>query len=506
VFQAAELGRCLSKADFDIELPTLRADLLQGQLSLMQGRQQALLVIIEGLDGSGRAELLNRLYAWLDPRGLKTYTFWDPSDEEQERPFFWRFWRALPQKGGIAIHLGGWYRDLLTDAINEKVSDAELELALEKRRHLEQMMALEGISILKFWLYLPEKVQRERLSQEDDTPDDRWGNAGSKRALKSRPAFLHIAEHVMRLTDSAVAPWYLVEATDANYRDMTVGKTIANALLNAQQSHQRWTREAESDFVKGGAAPNLPNALSAQRSVLDSVDLGLTTTKADYKKAFDQLRKALSALAWQAWRAKKSTVIVFEGWDAAGKGGAIRRLASALDARLYRAVSYGAPTEQERDYPYLWRFWHELPRAGRVMMFDRSWYGRVLVERVEGFADTSVWSRAYHEINHFESELVESGIVLIKFWLHISPDMQLQRFKERESTPYKQHKITDEDWRNREKWSAYEMAVNDMVFRTGTEVAPWTLVSAEDKYSARLQVLSTVIEQLKQTLGESGND
>jgi AMP-polyphosphate phosphotransferase len=502
LFQAAELGRWLSKADFEAELPELRASLLQGQLSLMREKQQAVLVIIEGLDGSGRAELLNRLYAWLDPRGLKTHTFWDPSDEEKERPFFWRFWRSLPQKGSLAIHLGGWYRDLLTDAIHGKLSEAELDLGLEKRRNLEQMLALEGITIVKFWLYLPEKVQRERLSQEDDTPDDRWGNAGGKRALRSRHAFLRIAEHVMRLTDSAVAPWYLVEATDAYYRDMTVGKTIAKALLTAQQAHLRWLRESESDFIKGGGSPSLPNAPSAQRSVLDSVDLSLKMDKSEYKKAFQAMRETLSALAWKAWCAKKSTVIVFEGWDAAGKGGAIRRLTSSLDARLYRAVSYGAPTEQERGYPYLWRFWHELPRAGRVMMYDRSWYGRVLVERVEGFADEAVWSRAYHEINNFESELVESGVILIKFWLHISPEMQLQRFKERESTPYKQHKITEEDWRNREKWSDYESAVNDMLFRTGTEVAPWTLVSAEDKYTARLTVLSTVIEQLKQALND----
>jgi len=500
MFQAAELGRQLSKADFEAELPSLRAQLLQGQIALMQDPQQAVLVVIEGLDGSGRADLLNHLYAWLDPRGLKTHTFWDPSDEEQERPFFWRFWRSLPQKGSIAIHLGGWYRDLLTDAIHGSLDDARLDLALAKRRNLEQMLALEGVIILKFWLYLPEAVQRERLSQEADSPDDRWGNLAAKNALKSRHRFLHIAEHVMRLTDSAVAPWYLIEATDANYRDMTVGKTMADALLNAQQRHQHWRLSAQSELTNLGSVPSLPNASSAQVSVLDRVDLTVKMSKSDYKKAYETVRHELSSLAWQAWRAKKTTVIVFEGWDASGKGGAIRRLASALDARLYRAVSFGAPTEQELGFPFLWRFWHELPRAGRVMMFDRSWYGRVLVERVEGFAEASVWSRAYHEINNFESELIESGVVLIKFWLHISPDMQLERFKDRESTPYKQHKITDEDWRNREKWSAYEQAVNDMLFRTGTEIAPWTLVSAENKYVARIEVISKVVEQLKQAL------
>lgn len=503
MFQAAELGRTLSKHDFDTELPGLRAALMQGQMQLLAQKSQAVLIIIEGLDGSGREELLNRLYSWLDPRGLSTETFWDPSDEEKERPFFWRFWRALPSKGSISIHLGGWYRDLLTSALQEKITPAELDLALAQRQELENMLALEGIVILKFWLYLPEKAQQQRLEKEKSTPDDRWGANGKKQALKQRQSFLTIAEHVMRKTDAAVAPWYLVEATDANYRDMTVGRTLSRALSNAVTWHQSWLKNATQGFVHGGGAPALPDAESARVTILDHVDLTKKIKKEAYKKELAQLQARLSSLVWQAWQAKKTTVIVFEGWDAAGKGGAIRRLASALDARLYRAVSYGAPTEAERCFPYLWRFWREVPRAGRVLMYDRSWYGRVLVERVEGFADTAAWSRAYHEINEFEAQLASADVEVIKFWLHISPEEQLKRFHEREQTDYKQHKITDEDWRNRDKWSAYAQAVNEMVFRTGTEVAPWTLVSAEDKYSARIQVLTTVVERLSAALASS---
>lgn len=500
MFQSAELGRSLSKADFEAQLPDLRAAILTGQQVLRSGKQ-AVLIIIEGLDGSGRAELLNRLYGWLDPRGLLTHTFWNPSDEERERPEFWKFWRALPAKGEITIHLGGWYRDLLTDSVNGKLTSTELSLALDERHEFERMLSLEGVVILKFWLYLPEEVQKKRLLSESTTPDDRWGDEGRKMALKHRDNFLKIAEQVMRQTDAPSAPWYLVEATCPRYRDMTVARTISRALQQAPDWYEGWTKDAQTRFFQsGGGAPALPDAESARITVLDHIDLQKTIAKDQYRKKLESLQAELSVLGWEAWKRRLTTVLVFEGWDAAGKGGAIRRITAGLDARLYRAVQYGAPTEEERKYPYLWRFWREIPRSGQVLIYDRSWYGRVLVERVEGFAEPSAWSRAYREINSFESQLVDSGTVLIKFWLHVSPDEQLKRFKEREVTPYKQHKITEEDWRNREKWTEYAQAVNEMVFRTGTEYAPWNLIPAEDKYLARIEVLEVVVNRLKQAL------
>lgn len=497
MFQGAELGRKLSKEDFEAELPALRASLTQGQLQLAESQNQAMLIIIDGLDGSGRAELLNRLYAWLDPRGLSTHTFWDPTEEEKERPEFWRFWRALPKKGEIAIHLGGWYRDILTQAMSNKLSHAELSLALEKRYELERMLALDGVLILKFWLYLPEEDQRKRLTHEASTPDDRWGESGRKEAITKRKEFLLVAEQVMRQTDSPTSPWYLVESTCSRYRDITVARTMARVMKQSATLHQAWIQDSHSAFaMNGGGAPSLPDAESARVTVLDHVNLQKNISSEQYRKKLSALQEKLQALAWQAWRKKITTLIVFEGWDAAGKGGAIRRLGAGLDARLYKVVQYAAPTSDERRYPYLWRFWREIPRQGHVLMYDRSWYGRVLVERVEGFADNAAWARAYHEINDFESQLIESGIILIKFWLHISPEEQLKRFHEREQTPYKQYKITEEDWRNREKWSEYSQAVNEMVFRTGTDYSPWHLIGADNKYAARIEILQTVVDQL----------
>lgn len=502
MFQGAELGRRLSKADFELELPALREMMLQGQQALVSG-QQALLIIIEGLEGSGRAELLNRLYGWLDPRGLETYTFWNPSEEERERPEFWRFWRALPKKGSIAIHLGGWYRDIITNAMNQQLSHADMQHQLEQRYELERMLALEGVVILKFWLYLPEDVQHKRLAKKRVSAYERCGKVRKKEVAALREQVIHYAEQVMRNTDSVMAPWYLIEASCPRYRDMTVGRTIARAMTQAAALHESWLTDAKVHFAQaGGGSPALPEAASARVTVLDHVDLTQQLTKEAYRKRFAECKQLLSQLSWQAWEAKISTVVVFEGWDAAGKGGAIRRLVAGMDARIYRAVQYAAPTQEERGYPYLWRFWREIPRQGNVLIYDRSWYGRVLVERVEGFASTSDWSRAYREINDFESQLVESGVVLLKFWLHISPEEQLRRFHEREQIAYKRHKITEEDWRNREKWAEYELAVNEMIYRTGTEYAPWHLVPAENKYAARIHVMETAIARLQQALSD----
>ncbi|MGC9457749.1 MAG: polyphosphate:AMP phosphotransferase [Halothiobacillaceae bacterium] len=495
MFQAAELGRALSKEAFEELEPELRARVLEAQIALRESGH-SVLVIIEGMDGAGRGSLVNRLYGWFDPRGLETHTFWDPSDEELERPYLWRYWRAMPPVGEIGIFMGGWYRDLVTDAVHERIDHPTLDRRLQEISELERMLALDNVIVLKFWLHLPEEVQRERLENEDSTPDDRWGKKGRRKAPKFRKRFVEIGERVMRGSDTALAPWFLVEATDARYRDVTVAQTIVRTLAEhggELGELRRMTRQTS----ESRRAPAMPYESSAMRTVLDNVDLDLRIGKSDYKKELAKLQASLRDLAWKAFEDGRSTVVVFEGWDAAGKGGAIRRLTAGLDARLYRTAQYGAPTEVERRYPYLWRFWRDLPRDGRILIFDRSWYGRVLVERVEGFATDFDWQRAYREINAFEHELTRHGVRLAKFWLHIDKDEQLARFKEREETPYKQHKITEEDWRNREKWDDYRGAVNEMVFRTGTEYAPWTLVSANDKRNARIEVLRHMEKLLK---------
>lgn len=491
MFQAAELNRSLDAEDYKARLPALRTEALDAQ-QLLKSEQRALLVIIEGIDGAGRGALVNRLNEWFDTRGIEVHTFWRPSDEERQRPDLWRFWRAMPARGEIGIYLGGWYRDLITDALKDRIDHAALDRRLNELANFERMLVFDGMVIVKIWLHLPEKIQSRRLKHEGSTPDDRWPD-GRGRAVKHRKRFIEVGERVLRESDMVMAPWYLIEASDERYRDVTVTQTIIRAINNFSAQ-----REALEVALPGNhshvlrRAPARPDTPESSSTVLDRVDLSRHLGKKRYAEQLKELQTRIRVGAWRGWEEHRATVIVLEGWDAAGKGGVIRRLTGGMDARLYRVCEYGAPTDTEQRYPYLWRFWRDLPRDGRVLIFDRSWYGRVLVERIEGLATPFDWQRAYREINQFEHELVRHGVRLLKFWLHIDKDEQLARFKDRESTPYKRYKITEEDWRNREKWNDYADAINEMVARTSTEYAPWELVPANDKHHARIAVLDRV--------------
>ena len=308
--------------------------------------------------------------------------------------------------------------------------------------------------------------------------------------LKMYDRFLKISETAVRVTDTRNAPWHIVDASDGHYRDLMTGRILLSALEQALKRPAVERRGARKPVPKAGSTV----------TVLNKVKLTATLAPEKYEKKLEKLQARLNHLAWQARKKGISTVAMFEGWDAAGKGGAIRRVIAALDARLFRIIPIAAPTDEERAHHYLWRFWRHIPRAGYFTIYDRSWYGRVLVERVEKFATPNEWSRAYGEINSFEQQLTDHGICVCKFWLHISPEEQLRRFKERQQIAYKKHKITAEDWRNREKWDAYEAAVDEMVSRTSTKDAPWTLVAANDKRQARITVLRTLCDRLEDTL------
>jgi polyphosphate kinase 2 (PPK2 family) len=229
--------------------------------------------------------------------------------------------------------------------------------------------------------------------------------------------------------------------------------------------------------------------------------MSLTLTKAAYKKELLKYQGQLNILMRSPeFKKRMSLVVAYEGADAGGKGGNIRRVTAALDARYYNIIPVAAPTDEEKVQPYLWRFWRHVPGKGRVTIFDRTWYGRVLVERVEGYCSEADWMRAYSEINDFEEQLVRNNILIVKFWLAISKEEQLRRFKEREKIGFKRFKITEEDWRNREKWDAYEQAVCDMVDRTSTDIAPWTIVEGNSKYYARIKVLKTLCDTIEAAL------
>jgi polyphosphate:AMP phosphotransferase len=358
------------------------------------------------------------------------------------------------------------------------------------------MLIDDGALILKFWLHLSKNAQKKRLKKLEHDPHTKR-SVSKKDWLhhKKYDLFTEVAERVISHTDMGYAPWILVEATDSRYRNLTVGRT----LLRNLQKRLAQTMPTLTENTTG-INPILPVEESADVTVLDKVNLSQHLSNKTYQKQLATYQGKLHRLAREAYHQKRSTIIVFEGWDAAGKGGAIRRITQAMDARLYRVISTAAPTDEERAHHYLWRFWRHISRAGTFTMYDRSWYGRVLVERVEGFASEQEWQRAYSEINDFEAQLVEHHNIVIKFWLHIDQEEQLRRFKDREQIPYKQHKITEEDWRNREKWPQYRQAVNDMIARTSTHFAPWTLISGNDKRFARVQVLKTVCDALEAVL------
>lgn len=485
MFEAAELGHTLAKEKYDAELPKLRASLLQAHFDL-RDRPFPVIVIVSGADGAGKGELVQRLNEWLDPRGVSTHAFWTESDEERERPPYWRFWRAMPGRGRIGIFFGSWYSAPIVDRVMGGMKRGAFDTALDRIVAFEKMLADDGVLIVKLWLHLPKKEQKKRLrklEQEGRLAPDDWEH------FKLYKEFTRVSERALRHTDTAAAPWLVLEATDRRYRELTAGAVLLKVL------RQRLDEPAKLTPKPAKKAPR-----EKTDSILDHLDLTPRLSEAEYGKALEVQQTKLSKLAWAAHEKKRSMVLLFEGWDAAGKGSAIRRVTQAIDPRLYRVVGIAAPTDEERAQHYLWRFWRHLPRAGFATIFDRSWYGRVLVERVEGFAPVADWSRAYHEINEFEEQLIDHGVVLGKFWLHLSPQEQLRRFKERQTVAYKQYKITDEDWRNRAKWDDYKVAVDDMIAKCSTGVAPWTLVAGNDKKFARVQILKTVVKRLEAAL------
>ncbi len=482
----SELGHTVTPQRYAARLPRLRARLLNAHFAL-RTRKFPVIVIVSGADGAGKGELVQRLNEWLDPRGVSTHAFWEPTDEERERPEYWRFWRALPGRGRIGIFFGSWYTSPIIRRVFRKLKGSRFDSALDRIAAFERMLADDGALVVKLWLHLPKKEQKRRLDVLEKkgrlAPNDR-------RHYRLYDRFIETSERALRRTDAPHAPWHVIEATDRHYRELTAGTILAAALEK---------RLAEAPAAK--PPPPSPDVIvKPEDSMLAHVDLTRRLTDAKYTRKLGELQTRLGQLAWRAHEQGVPMVMMFEGWDAAGKGSAIRRVTQAMDPRLYRVVGVAAPTDEERAQHYLWRFWRHLPRDGNTVIFDRSWYGRVLVERVEGFATPAEWMRAYGEINATEEQLAAHGVVLCKFWLHISPQEQLRRFKERQTVAYKQYKITEEDWRNREKWPAYQRAADDMFARCSTEFSPWTVVAGDDKKFARIQILKTIVRRLEAAL------
>lgn len=503
MFEIAELGHTLDKQTYNQLVPELRTQLLIAQQQL-RNSDFPVIILISGVDGGGKGDVINLLNEWMDPRYIRTNAFGEPTDEERERPTYWRFWRTLPPKGYIGIYVGSWYSDPLSKHVYGLLDEAGLHQELVNIRMLEKELTDDGALIIKCWLHLKKETQKQRIKNLEKDENTRWQvTEKDKRHLKLYDQFCVSAEKVLKATSTDYAPWLIVDGSDIRHSSLTVGQHILERITH----HLALRQQAKTQTPAPSVAPLLdPAHPLTPRCILSALDLSLNLDKKRYDSDLANYQAKLARLVRAAREKKRSSILVFEGWDAAGKGGAIRRITHAIDARNYQVIQIAAPTDEERQHHYLWRFWRHIPRAGQVTIYDRSWYGRVLVERVEKFATREEWMRAYSEIVHFEEALTRHGILLLKFWLHIDPDEQLKRFKERELIPYKQHKITAEDYRNRDKWADYEHAVNDMVARTSTQNAPWYLIEANDKRYARIKILKTYCERLEALLAGNGRE
>jgi polyphosphate:AMP phosphotransferase len=506
MFQTAELGIKVSKKEYKQRELLLRENLLGLQRRLQDEDQFPVIVDFAGVRGAGKGTSINLLNKWMDTRWIVTHAYTEPSDEERERPTFWRFWRHLPPRGQLGIYLSGRYSRPLLDYVYGNISQDEFKHQLDRINNFEKALADDGALVLKFWMHISKEVQRKRLKMLEHDPLRSWRMSPLDWThYEMYDKFIEAAEQIMAQTNTGHAPWEIVEGENFNYRSLRVGEVLQLMLerhLTKESIRQKYLAEMREEVHQKVIAASAGNGARTQpMTILDGLDFSLALEKKSYKRELAACQARLAGLHQQAVSRKISIILVFEGPDAAGKGGIIRRITEALDARYYKVFPFAAPTDVENAHHYLWRFWNCIGRAGRIGIFDRSWYGRVLVERIERFAGDDEWRRAFAEINDFEDQLIEHGIVLLKFWLQISKEEQLRRFKEREETPYKRWKLGDEDWRNRERWDDYAQAAHEMIQQTSVKNSPWILVENEDKAYGRIKVLKAVCDALERAVG-----
>ena len=484
MFEKYDLTKKLDRETFENEIPPL-----QTRLGILQrefhDHRIPIMILVEGWNASGITMVINELIQNLDPRGFSLHSIGSPFDEERVRPFIWRFWTKIPPKGRIAFFARSWY----SRALAEKISNIDLKGAILKSvntiNRFERQFYDDGGIILKFFLHISKEEQNRRLDERENNVLTSWMiTKGDWDFHYQYDLYKPIIEQIIENTDTQYAPWTIVEATDSNYTILKVYTTVIKTL------------EKQLDRVANGRKNEIKNEIIKPKKieVKCRAKPPITYSKTEYQTLLLEYQEKIRNIHYRLYKRKIPVIIIFEGWDAAGKGGNIMRLVRHMNPRGYDVIPIGRPDQTELNHHYLWRFYQRYPRAGHITIFDRSWYGRVLVERVEGFCSENEWKRAYNEINETELEYIESGGGLFKFWLEIDEEEQLKRFTSRQKDPLKQWKITDEDWRNRKKWDDYNTAVEEMLSRTSTKEAPWTMVESNDKWYARLKTLKTVIE------------
>ncbi len=486
MFQEAESDPKLSQEEFKKIETKLRVQLVNEQYRHIHLQDRALLILVAGIDGAGKGETINLLNEWLDPRHVHTIAFPPPADSDQSFPTARRFWLNLPRKGEIGIVFGSSYLQLFNEAAKKKLNADTLERNIQFIRRLESNLVANGVQVVKLWFHMSRAAQHQRTEELLANPSTAW--QVDKHDLKAQKKFKSIrrsGQLIIEATDAPHSPWVIIPSADPQLRAVRTAQAVLQALKAPSIKVPPFHDPASAPPVRKPVNP------------LEKLDYTATLSKAEYDEHMLNLQNRLALAVRNKKFKSKALAIVFEGADAAGKGGAIRRVTHAIDARQFNIMPVAAPKDSELARPYLWRFWRHVPGRGRVAIFDRSWYGRVLVERVEKLVTRATWIRAYEEINDFEQQLSQHNIIVLKFWLSITPDEQLKRFKEREHSPYKQFKITAEDWRNRRKTKAYSVAAKDMFTHTNMPCAPWHVISANDKRHARVEVLKQIVLALE---------
>ncbi|KAA8500370.1 phosphate--AMP phosphotransferase [Mediterraneibacter catenae] len=521
MLEKVDLTKKISKEEYKEKMPQL-----ESKLGRLQRECKALgipvLIVFEGFGAAGKGLQIGHLIQSMDPRGFEVHPVKNETEEERMHPFMWRFWTKTPARGRIAIFDGSWYRKVLIDRFEKRTKAKDLPAAFHSINSFEQQLADDGNLIIKLFLDIDKKEQKKRFDKLAKNKETAWRvSQGDRERNAHYDEYAALMEDMLFNTDTDYAPWTIVESMDRRFATLKIYTTVIKAMADQIEKVQQQNiakavekadkaeaegvvrkKETNGDEIEEIAREADAQMKDLQVSILSKADLSLSYTREEYKEKLDKLQKKMDKLHGELYRRRIPVVLGFEGWDAGGKGGAIKRLTAKMDARGYVVNPTASPNDIEKAHHYLWRFWRAMPKDGHVAIFDRTWYGRVMVERIEGFCTTEEWKRAYKEINDMEKDLYNAGAIVIKFWMHIDKDEQERRFKERQENPEKQWKITDEDWRNREKWDQYEDAVNEMLMRTSTDYAPWVVVEGNSKYYARVKVLQTVVDAIEKRLKE----
>ncbi len=499
MLEQLDLTKTMSKEDYKERMDVLEPKLAKLQRDCL-AEKIPVMIVFEGFGAAGKGEQISHLIEALDPRGFYVESIGPESEEERMHPFLWRFWMKLPADTQIAIFDRSWYRKVVEERMNMGSNGPSLLTYYNAINSFERQLTDGGMTIIKFFLCISKGEQKKRFEKLESSPSSAWRVSESDwDHNRNYDQYKQMYDEMLEQTDTACAPWTIIEATNRRFATVKIYTAVINALTEALARKQAAAASSDSSS-KAPASPYNDDVL--RTSSLNNVDLSLSLSSEEYKKKLKYYQDRIEELHGEIYKARIPVILGFEGWDAAGKGGAIKRLTTKMDPRGYVVHPSASPTFIEKVHHYLWRFWTHIPKDGHITIFDRTWYGRVMVERIEGFCTTEEWQRAYQEINEMEKQFVDHGAIVIKFWLQIDKDEQERRFNDRMNNPDKQYKITDEDWRNREKWDEYEKAVDEMLVRTSTSAAPWVIVEGNSKYYARIKVLQTVVEAMEKRLEE----